>query len=149
MKRTHITLPSLQVAATAFLAVTCQAELYCVDKTTSEVVAAENCEADVGDFTTVDRAPGAALGAVVAKRQDTDDDHDKGKSKRELEFVAELSAKLAQLKLIAGGFGNRGNCDCSSSSEHGSSSSSSGGGGGGAVVYGVGNGGRWSGSRGG
>ncbi|KAK4038773.1 hypothetical protein C8A01DRAFT_37262 [Parachaetomium inaequale] len=148
MKRTHITLPSLQVAATAFLALTCQAaaELYCVDKATSEVVAAENCEGDVGDFATVDGAPGAALGAVIAKRQDTDDDDNNNKSKRDLEFIAEAAAKLAELKLVAGGFGNGGACECSSSGEKGGVSGgvsgSSGGGGGGVVGWSRAGGGR-------
>jgi hypothetical protein len=152
MKRKHITLPSLQVAATAFLALNCSqavAERYCVNKTTSKVVAAENCEGDVGDFTTVDGAPDAALVAVIAKRQDTDDhdEDDKIKSKRDSELM-EFTAKLIYLKLVAGGFGNGGGCDCSSSGGQNSGSSGghsggSGGGGSGVVVGGwTGTGGR-------
>jgi uncharacterized membrane protein YgcG len=153
MKRTHITLPSLQVAATAFLALTCQAELYCVDKTSSEVVAAGNCDGDVEDFTTVEGAPGAALGAVVAKRQVTDDDSDDDdgdidtKFKRKLERIREVVARVEELKLYAGGFGNRNTCRCSKSGGNGgnggSGGSSGGGGGGGFVV--VGTGGRFGG----
>ena len=158
MKRTHITLPSLQVAATAFLALTCQAELYCVDKKGSEVVAAGNCDGDVEDFTTVEGAPGAALGAVVAKRQstgdDTDDDDDDDidtKFRRKLELIREAAARVAELKLVAGGFGHRDACRCSNSGRNGGNGGSggSGGGGGGGFVAGVGTGGRFGGGRGG
>lgn len=148
MPRTHITLPSLQVAATAFLAFTsgCHAELYCVDKATSEVVAAENCEGDVGDFTTVEGAPNTALGAVIANRQDTnddddDDDIDVDKYKRDVKTIAEVAARMNQMKLVTGGFGNRDTCDCSN------------GRGGGGIVGGAGGiagtGGRRGGNRGG
>jgi uncharacterized membrane protein YgcG len=154
MKRTHITLPSLQVAATAFLALTCQAELYCVDKKSSEVVAAGNCDGDVEDFTTVEGAPGAALGAVVAKRQSTDDDTDDddddidSKFRRKLELIRDVAARVAELKLVAGGFGHRDSCRCSSSSGNGGNGGSGGSGGhGGGYV--VGTGGRFGGSRGG
>lgn len=117
MKRTHILLPSLQVAATAFIAFTlgCHAEPYCVDKTTSEVLAAENYERD-GDSTVVKGPLDAALGAVTAKRQDTngddDDDIDVDKYKRGLKEVA---TRMDQMKLVTGGFGNRDTCVCSNS----------------------------------
>ncbi|KAH8593960.1 hypothetical protein B0O99DRAFT_625665 [Bisporella sp. PMI_857] len=43
MKREHITLPTLQVAAAAFFITACQAKAHCVDKSRS-VVAESNCD---------------------------------------------------------------------------------------------------------
>lgn len=111
MKRTHISLPSLQVAATAFLATTCQAEHhYCVDQSTSEVVAAENCEGDVETFTTVKGRSDAAVGDVLARREDTDD-----KLSDDLGVVAEFVQRFKMMGPVAGGFG----CDCSDSGGRG------------------------------
>lgn len=116
--RSHISLPSLQVAATAFLATTCGAEeLYCVDKSTSEVVAAENCEGDVENFANVEGPADTAVGDVLMKRDDDDDDDD-SKLRDDLEIVAEFAQRLGQMKLITGGFG-QDSCDCRDSSGRG------------------------------
>ncbi|KAH8603170.1 hypothetical protein B0O99DRAFT_588210 [Bisporella sp. PMI_857] len=43
MKREHVTLPTLQLAAAAFFIATCQAAAQCVDKS-KNVVAPSNCD---------------------------------------------------------------------------------------------------------
>lgn len=111
----HITLPTLQVAATAFLAATCQAQtdhVYCVNTTTSEVVASENCEGDLDgeDFAMVDGPADVPLGVVIEGRASPDDDEN---ALKDLETVVKFGAKMRAMKLVIGGFGRNGDtCDC-------------------------------------
>lgn len=141
MKREHVTLPTLQLAATAFFALNCQAKPYCVNKSTSEVVETENCHSngDMGDFTMIDAPPDDTFGAAIERRDNTDMTAD------DLAAMAELVNKIYLLKLAAGGFGKRGSsCSCDSSGQRGGS-------GGGGFVGGVAAGGNRGGrgSRGG
>ncbi|KAI1649993.1 hypothetical protein F4815DRAFT_308530 [Daldinia loculata] len=68
MKRQHIALPTLQVAAAAFFAASVQAETYCVDGAT-KVVAKTECDADtaraVGQFFLHQGPPGLTVGEVI------------------------------------------------------------------------------------
>lgn len=107
MKRKNISLPTLQVAATAFLAGTANAAPYCVEKATSEVVATHACplDHDAADFSTVEGPPDAEVGSVVRRSEDLSDDE---REVRELEDATKEALKV--LKLVAGGFGGR-ECD--------------------------------------
>ncbi|KAL2198091.1 hypothetical protein P885DRAFT_76799 [Corynascus similis CBS 632.67] len=68
MKREHITLPALQLAAAAFFAKTAVAEIYCVDQA-SKIVATNNCNnADASaKFSFVKGPLGMALGDAVSR----------------------------------------------------------------------------------
>jgi hypothetical protein len=88
MKRKHITLPTLQIAAAAFLIMTCQANTYCVDGSSNAVVAENKCNgAQPGEeFTLVEGPPGVTPGSVIPK-----------------------SPKEARSGHVSGGFGKRDN----------------------------------------
>ena len=105
MTRKNIALPTLQVAATAFLAGTANAAPYCVEKSTSKVVAAHACplDRDTADFSTVEGPPGAEVDSVVRRSEDLSDDE---REAQELRAEAEKTLKV--LKLVAGGFGGTG-----------------------------------------
>ncbi|SPO06074.1 uncharacterized protein DNG_08763 [Cephalotrichum gorgonifer] len=93
MKRRHVALPTLQAAATAFLATSCQATpLYRADETSSGLVASTNGdnERDVEEFSTLEAHPDQSLDADLRKRDE----------------LAEQSLDLL-LSLIRGGFGTR------------------------------------------
>ncbi|KAI1656892.1 hypothetical protein F4813DRAFT_362185 [Daldinia decipiens] len=70
MKRQHIALPTLQVAAAAFFAASVQAETYCVDGAT-KVVATAECATDnanahaIGQFFLHQGPPGLTVGDVI------------------------------------------------------------------------------------
>lgn len=104
MKRKNITLPTLQVAATAFLAGSANAAPYCVEKSTSKVVATHACplSRDAADYSTVEGPSGSDVGSVVRR------DDDMGDDEQELAEATEKALKV--LKLVAGGFGGR-ECD--------------------------------------
>ncbi|KAI1804706.1 hypothetical protein F4811DRAFT_264019 [Daldinia bambusicola] len=68
MKRQHIALPTLQVAAAAFFAAGVQAETYCVDGANKVVAKAECDNADthaVGQFFLHQGPPGLTVGQVI------------------------------------------------------------------------------------
>jgi hypothetical protein len=74
MKREHITLPALQLAAATFFAATALAETYCVDQA-SKVVATNNCNnaGATGKFSLVKGPLGVALGDVISRSMEVDD----------------------------------------------------------------------------
>jgi len=76
MKREHITLPALQLAAAAFFAKTAVAETYCVDQD-SKIVATNNCNnADASaKFSFVKGPLGMALGDVVSRSMKVNNNH--------------------------------------------------------------------------
>lgn len=76
MKREHIALPALQMAAATFLATSARAETYCVDDS-SKVVAATNCNegrAEAGNFSFVQGPFGMTLGDVISQAMKLDGD---------------------------------------------------------------------------
>ncbi|KAI1500658.1 hypothetical protein F5X99DRAFT_429325 [Biscogniauxia marginata] len=102
MRREQITLPTLQLAAATFFAVTCHAETYCVDQA-SKVVAKPNCDAGhaPGDFFLVQGPPDAAIGTVIPSGQ-----------KVGRETLAERrAAMMADKGFVSGGFGKKDDDD--------------------------------------
>lgn len=128
------------------MATTCQAQgdhLYCVDKSTSEIVAQENCEdeGDLGDFSLIKGTADAEVGSVIEGRDLTEEEE---KLLEQLKVIRDFGDRVAAMKVAVGGFGKAGDkCDC-----HAPGGYRGGVGAGGVIFAGGGGGRRPGGSRG-
>lgn len=111
MKREHIALPTLKAAAAAYLAresrdTDLAPTSYCVDTTTSKVVASHNCQGEtaVEGFEVVEGSSGLEIGATMHRRRSVElEDMTEQQLKDLLETMA-FKMKLEMLQAAAGGF---------------------------------------------